>query len=89
MSVLITSMEMPKNCDECRFHVDKWCYVLRPESEEERKRITTNYCPLIEVPEREMFAVKDGVLYKADVKIPQGKVVKIPVIEVSDTEEEE
>lgn len=50
MSVLITSMEMPKDCDECRFNVDGWCYVLRPESEEERKRITTNYCPLTEVP---------------------------------------
>ena len=50
MSVLIKGMEMPKNCDECRFHVDGWCYVLRPESEEERKRITTNYCPLVCVP---------------------------------------
>ena len=50
MGVLIKGMKMPKNCDECRFHVDGWCYVLRPESEEERKRITTNYCPLIEVP---------------------------------------
>lgn len=50
MSVLIRGMEMPKNCNECRFHVDGWCYVLRPESEEERKRITTNYCPLVEIP---------------------------------------
>ena len=49
MSVLL-NMKKPKNCDECRFNVDGWCYVLRPESEEERRRIATNYCPLTEVP---------------------------------------
>lgn len=48
MSILIKGMTMPKNCEECRFNVDGWCYVCKPQSEEERKRITTNYCPLIE-----------------------------------------
>ena len=50
MGVYIKGMEKPKSCEECRFCVNGWCYVLRPESEEERKRITTNYCPLIEIP---------------------------------------
>lgn len=50
MSVLIKGMEMPKSCNECRFSVDGWCYVCKPQSEEERKRITTNYCPLVEIP---------------------------------------
>ena len=50
MSVLIKNMEMPKNCYECRFCVDGWCYVIPPETRAEKERITTNYCPLISVP---------------------------------------
>ncbi len=49
MSILIKGMDMPKSCNECRFSVDGWCYVCAPQSEEERKRITSNYCPLVEV----------------------------------------
>lgn len=56
MSVLIEGMDMPKNCNECRFSVDGWCYVCAPQSEEERKRITTNYCPLVPI---EWISVKD------------------------------
>ena len=50
MSVLIENMNKPKNCAECCFSVDGWCYVCAPQSEEERKRITSNYCPLVEIP---------------------------------------
>lgn len=63
MSILIKGMEMPKNCTECRFSVDGWCYVLRPESEEERKRITTNYCPLIEIPPHGRLIDADALNY--------------------------
>lgn len=51
MSVLIRGMEMPTSCDDCRFAVDGWCYACIPESDAERQRITTNYCPLAHVPE--------------------------------------
>jgi hypothetical protein len=50
MSVLIKGMEKPTSCYDCRFSVDGWCYACVPESEDERKRITTNYCPLVPVP---------------------------------------
>ena len=50
MGIYISNMKKPKKCNECRFCVNGWCYVLQPETEDERKRVTTNYCPLIDIP---------------------------------------
>ena len=44
MSVLIKGMEMPKDCDDCRFHKSYYCVLTD---------IITNGmqgCPLVEVP---------------------------------------
>lgn len=85
MSVIIKDMNKPIEPEKCPFYevvlfrpypcckvyIGGNCYF--PYS-----------CPLVEVPEGEMFTVKNGVLYKAEVKIQQGNVVKIPVIDVSD-----
>jgi hypothetical protein len=59
MGIYIKDMEMPTSCGDCRLSVDGWCYACAPKSDEERKHITTNYCPLIPVP-------KHGRLIDAD-----------------------
>ena len=58
MSVLIKGMEMPKSCEECKFH----CYhsngeyvcvatpLLYPFNLANSKGIRKNWCPLVEVP---------------------------------------
>lgn len=81
MGIYIKGMNMPMDCDECRFAYRGACIANIG-----REVKVDQICPLVEVPEGEMFAVKDDVLYKALVKMPQGKVAKIPIIEVSDTE---
>ena len=62
MSILIKGMEMPTSCDVCRFAVDGWCYVCLPESKVERKRITTNYCPLVPVPPHGDLIDRDALI---------------------------
>ena len=47
-------MEMPTSCEECRFSVDGWCYVIRAEDEQPSKidpSIRMWWCPLQEVQE--------------------------------------
>ena len=61
MSVLI-NMEMPTSCDDCRFAVDGWCYVCLPESDAERQRITTNYCPLVNIPPHGDLIDRDALI---------------------------
>ena len=51
MSILIKGMDMPRSCDECRFSIDAYCVVLCPKSDDPQfGKITTNSCPLIEIP---------------------------------------
>lgn len=53
MSILIKGMEIPKNCTECRFACDGWCYAKEP-TEPNSKSLATgtrpSWCPLIEIP---------------------------------------
>jgi len=62
MGIYIKNMEMPKNCYECRFCVDGWCYVIPPETRAEKERITTNYCPLIAVPDHGRLIDADALM---------------------------
>lgn len=63
MSVLIKGMKMPKDCTECRFAVDGWCYAYgRPNIEALANYERTNFCPLVPVP-------KHGRLIDADVAL--------------------
>ena len=80
MSILIRGMEMPTSCNECRFAVDGWCYACVPESEDERKRITTNYCPLIEIPPHGDLIGRDALmeLYADTDDMPLGNM-KVPI----------
>jgi len=50
--VLIRGMEMPTSCNDCRFAVDGWCYVVPPTDRQPKLNyeVRTNWCPLIEVP---------------------------------------
>lgn len=54
MSVIVKGMEMPKNCNECRFAVDGWCYANPKQANGEalNKRIRTNWCPIRPLPEK-------------------------------------
>ena len=51
MAILIPDMEMPRNCSECRFCVDNWCYVVPADQRQPAVSISgkTCWCPLIEV----------------------------------------
>ena len=47
-------MEMPTSCEECRFAVDGWCYVIRAEDEQPSELCyltRPEWCPLMEVQE--------------------------------------
>lgn len=52
MSILIKGMEMPKNCYDCNFAVDGTCVAMQPISTRNwREKETTNFCPLIPIPD--------------------------------------
>jgi len=55
MGVYIKGMEMPTNCNECRFFVDAWCYALEVDDwrnaynkPPDGERLDS--CPLVPVP---------------------------------------
>lgn len=54
MSIIVKGMEMPKNCNECRFAVDGWCYANPKQANGEalNKRVRTNWCPLRPLPKK-------------------------------------
>lgn len=47
--VAIKDMERPKNCNECRFSVDGWCYAYPGQGNRDAlsKREVTNWCPIV------------------------------------------
>lgn len=53
MSIIVTGMEMPDNCGECRLMVDYWCYAKQvngqpgPTFMEKRP----DWCPLRPLPD--------------------------------------
>lgn len=51
MSILITGMEMPTSCADCRLMADGWCYSV---GLDQREKISTvkrpTWCPLVPVP---------------------------------------
>ena len=52
MGIYIKGMEMPENCNECRFAVDGWCYANPKQANGEslNRHERANFCPLVEVP---------------------------------------
>ena len=52
MSVLVKDMEMPTSCNKCPFSVNGFCVVSpkRANGKAMSERVTTNWCPLIEIP---------------------------------------
>ena len=52
MSVLVKGMEMPTSCNKCPFSVNGFCVVSpkRANGKAMSERVTTNWCPLIEIP---------------------------------------
>lgn len=60
MAILIKGMEMPENCFSCNFAVDGCCLAMRPiRTRDWKAKETTNYCPLVEVPEPKRVMSKD------------------------------
>lgn len=43
------NMEMPRNCNECRFAIENYCYAV-VKYKHLRGGERKNWCPLIEVP---------------------------------------
>ena len=85
MSVIIKDMNKPTEREKCPFYeVELYRPYPRCKVYIGGNCYFPYNCPLVEIPEGEMFTVKNGVLYKAEVEIQQGKVVKIPVIDFSD-----
>ena len=67
MSVLI-NMKMPKSCDVCIFDNGVNCMAY-PQSEDmvyDIKNGKPDWCPLVELEDGKLFAVKDNVLYRAE-----------------------
>ena len=62
MSVIVKGMEMPRNCNDCRFAVAGWCYAFPEQSNRDalNNYTRTNWCPLHPLPE------KHGRLVDAD-----------------------
>ena len=82
--VYIKGMEMPTDCNHCRFAVDGWCYAYgKPNVDALANDGVTNWCPLIAVKD-DVYIVKDGVLYKITPKIqmPFSKRVNVMTGEV-------
>lgn len=86
MGVYIKGMEMPTSCDDCRFAVDGWCYACVPESAEERRRITTNYCPLIEIPPHGDLIDRDALIKEINERIEAAIQWGVNAIADRDTE---
>lgn len=64
--IYIPGMEMPKDCNHCRFAVDGWCYAYgKPNIDALENDGRTNFCPLFPVPDH-------GRLIDADVKEKDG-----------------
>ena len=65
MSILIKGMAMPKNCTECNFGVDGWCYAKSP-TEPNSKSLATHtrpsWCPLVELPPHGDLIDRDALM---------------------------
>lgn len=82
MSVLILDMALPRSCFECCFYDTdfRWCRLTNGKHPDPENK--DGICPLIEIQEGKLFGIHNGILYEANVKIPDnwGKTIKIPPI---------
>lgn len=71
MSILIKDMEMPKNCYNCQFAVDGTCVAMQPISTRNwREKETTNFCPLIPIPDHGDLIEKEVAIGVVKMAIP-------------------
>ena len=67
MSILIEGMEMPTDCNDCRFAVDGWCYAYgKPNIDALDNDGITNFCPLVHVPPHGDLIDRDEIKYDWD-----------------------
>lgn len=77
MGIYIKGMEMPKNCFECIFAYDEWCYAIKPTdpnakylAAKTKPLIAINprptWCPLIEVPPHGDLIDRDALMSGVD-----------------------
>ena len=80
MIALLKDMNMPESCDVCRlFNDDRYACTYTMERYHWNSKGIMNNCPLIWLEDNRLFGIRDGVVYVANVTIPNsGKTINLP-----------